>query len=169
MNFHYIKVTSNHQARGQEEQDSDRQAITGAMVGMAVLNNPDKFAQAAKTAAEAGGVVIDNMGKAVTVLESARHLIATTKSENAIIVNLSGHETTWFAYNSMSPMQFWTQHQSYMGAYTTVEVGTVGWGSMTIYKDNKNPPYKVKRGGVYLFDGHNLSLFIGNVQEAQRS
>jgi hypothetical protein len=65
-------------------------------------------------------------------------------------------------------MQFWTQHQSYMGAFTTVEAGTVGWGSMTIYKDNKNPPYKVSRGGVYLFDGKNLSIFIGSVQEAQK-
>jgi len=155
-----IDETSNHY-------DSDRAAITGAMIGKAVLMNPEKFANAAKTAAEAGGVAIENMGKALKVIESARNLIATTTSKNAFIINLSNTETTWYAYNSLAPVQWWTQHQSYMGAYTTVEVGTVGWGSMTLYKDNKHPAYKVSRGGVYLFDGKNLSIFIGNVQEAQ--
>jgi hypothetical protein len=116
---------------------------------------------------EAAGIAIDNMGKALTVLESARTLIASTSSSNCVIINLSTAETTWFAYNSMAPVQLYTQNQSYMGAYTTVEVGTPGWGSMTLYKNNKNPPYKVRRNGVYLFDGRNLSLFIGDVAAAQ--
>ena len=133
-----------------------------------MLENPGKFADAAKTAAEAGGLVIEDMGKALTVLEKARHLIATTTSENAIIVNLSDKETTWFAYTSFSPVRLWTQHQSYMGAYTTVEIGTVGWGSMTLYKDNQDPPYQVIRKGVYLFDGNNLSLFLNDAKAAQK-
>lgn len=38
-------------------------------------------------------------------------------------------------------------------------VKTIGWGGMTIFKNNENPPYQVERGNFYVWDGHGLTMF----------
>ena len=50
------------------------------------MENPEKFANALKTTLEATG---DFSEKAIKVAESARHLIATTTTEHAVIINVS--------------------------------------------------------------------------------
>jgi hypothetical protein len=133
-----------------------------AVVTAAILANPEAFANAAKTTVEAMGGMIDNVDKAIGAIERARGLITNTVSGHAYIINLSEKEYTWYVYNDASPFKFTTQFTSYMGAYTTVDVHTLGWGAMAVFKDNKAPQYTVQRDNVYLFDGKNLSHFFSS-------
>lgn len=126
----------------------------------AVLQNPEAFANAAKTTVEAMGGVIDDVKKAIGALERARTFITNTKSDHAYIVNLSKKDLTWYVYNDAAPIKLNTQFRSYMGGYTTVDVHTLGWGAMAVFKDNKQPHFTVQRNNVYLFDGKNLSHFF---------
>ena len=131
-----------------------------AVVTAAVLANPEAFANAAKTTVEAMGGMIDNVDKAIGAIERARGLITGSVSGHAYIINLSAKEYTWYTYNDASPFKFNTQFRSYMGAYATVDVHTLGWGAMAVFKDNKKPQFTVQRNNVYLFDGKNLSHFF---------
>ena len=134
--------------------------MAAATAGAAVLANPDKFAKAAKTAVEALGGAIDNVGKAIGVLKQAQALIVNTKSDCAVIVNCSGGKGEWYCYNDIAPVKLNTQFRSYMGAYTAVQVHCPGWGAMALFKDNKQPHYTVMRNSTYLFDGENLTMFL---------
>jgi len=76
-----------------------------AAIAKAVLDHPDKFAVAAKTAVETLGVLIDDVGKALDVLASARSHIASTTTDHTTIVNLSAVEHTWYTYNDIAPLR----------------------------------------------------------------
>ena len=78
------------------------------IVGKAVLSDPDKFAKAAKTLVEAMGLATDNADKALDVFVKARGVIASTTPEMATIVNLSSKDGTWFTYNTLAPVKYWT-------------------------------------------------------------
>ena len=78
--------------------------VSAAAAGKAILENPEKFANAFKTTLEATG---DFSEKAIKVAESARHLIATTTTEHAVIINISDKSLTWFIYNDAAPVK-WT-------------------------------------------------------------
>jgi len=149
-------------AMGGQKARVDGQA---AVITAAVLANPEAFANAAKTTVEAMGGMIDNVDKAIGAIERARGVITSTVSGHAYIINLSEKEYTWYTYNDASPFKFTTQFQSYMGAYATVDVHTLGWGAMAVFKDNKAPQYTVQRNNVYLFDGNNLSHFFSTASQ----
>lgn len=127
---------------------------------VAILADPKKFASAAEIFVRTLGSAVEIVPKAINALKSARELISSTTTTKAIIINLSKREHTWYTYNDAALFKLNTQFQSYMGAYTTVVVHTLGWGAMSTFKDNKNPPYTVERGKVYAFDGRNLSIFM---------
>jgi hypothetical protein len=131
-----------------------------SVITAAVLENPEAFANAAKTTVEAYGEQIKNAERAISVLTKARSFIASTKTDHSYIVNLSDAEFTWHCYNDLAPIKWFTQFQSHMGAYCAVEVHCLGWGAMHIYKNNENPAFTVNRNSVYLFDGKNISLFF---------
>ena len=60
------------------------QAAAAQAVGAAVLEDPEKFANAAKTAVEAGGDAAD---KVIEIIESARQFIASSSKDHGFIVN----------------------------------------------------------------------------------
>jgi len=103
---------------------------------------------------------LDNVDKAIDIATKARTFIQGMKTDQAIIINLSEKEGTWYTYNDAALVKYWTQFQSYMGAYTTITVHNLGFGSMHCYLNNKNPPFTVQRNSVYEFDGKNLSLWF---------
>ena len=103
---------------------------------------------------------LDNVDKAIDIATKARTFIQGMKTDQAVIINLSEKEGTWYTYNDVALIEEWTQFQSYMGAYTTITVHTLGDGSMHCYLDNKNPPFTVQRNAVYNFDGKNLSMWF---------
>ena len=76
-------------------------------LGAAVVQNPEAFANAAKTFVEAQGVAIDNVDKAIGVLTHARGFISTTITGHAAIVNLTSKSGTWYTYNDIAPIK-WT-------------------------------------------------------------
>ena len=78
----------------------------------AVLNNPEAFANAAKTTVVAMGGVIDNVNKAIDALERARTFITNTKSDHAYIVNLSRKE-----HNLQ--VELWTKRYRELGLHMT--------------------------------------------------
>merc|ERR1712142_511837 len=94
----------------------------GAAAAAAILANPDKFADAAKTMVEAQGEAIENVNKAIGALKNARNLITSSTPGTAIIINASPKSMTWYTYNQLSPFKFTTQFTSYMGPYMAVEV-----------------------------------------------
>lgn len=96
--------------------------------------------------------------KAINALTKARDFITSFKTDHAVIINLSDVEINWFCYNDIALIKWYTQFQSFMGAYSTVECHSLGFGAMHLFKDNRGPPYLVQRGKVYTFDGKNLSL-----------
>ena len=126
----------------------------------AILADPQKFADTAKAAVEATGGIINNKGKAIDAIVKARNAIATQNTDKALIVNLTDISCTWYTYNETAPIKAITSMQSHMSPYSTVEVHSVGWGAMSTFKDNRNPPYCVQRNKAYLFDGEHLSLFF---------
>jgi len=146
--------------KSQEQQQLDliNTKMADGLITAAVLANPEKFANAAKTTVEAMGGVIDDVGKAIDALTKARGFIANCTADHAYIINLSKVELTWSCYNDIAPIKWVTPFQSHMGAYATCSCHTVGFGAMHLFKNNKNPPYTVQRGKVYTFDGNNLSL-----------
>jgi len=103
---------------------------------------------------------LDNVDKAIDIATKARTFIQGMKTDQAIIINLSEKEGTWYTYNDVALLKEWTQFESYMGAYTIITVHTLGMGSMTCYLDNKGPPFTVQRNAVYNFDGKNLSMWF---------
>ena len=137
-----------------------------AAITAAVLNDPEAFANAAKTTVEAQGEQIKNAERAIDVLIKARSFISSTKTSHAYIVNLSEEEFTWHCYNDVAPIKWFTQFQSHMGGYCAVEVHCLGWGAMHIFRNNENPPYTVQRNSVYIYDGKNLSLFHDASQDS---
>ena len=128
--------------------------------GMALLQNPEGFANAAKVFVEAQGAAIENVNKAIGVLTNARQFIASTTTGHAIIVNLSNKECTWYTYNDIAPVKLTTQFQSHMGAFCVISVHCLGTGAMACFKDNKHPQYTLERNKVYTFDGKNISMFM---------
>ena len=131
-----------------------------AVITQAVLDNPEAFANAAKTIVESYGEQIKNVGRAVDVLVKARSFISSTKTDHAYIINVSDKEFTWHCYNDAAPVQWFTAFQRNMGGYCAVDVFCVGFTAMHIYKNNENPPYTVNRNGVYIYDGKNVSMFF---------
>jgi len=111
---------------------------------------------------------LDNVDKAIDIATKARTFIQGMKTDQAIIINLSEKEGTWYTYNDAALIKEWTQFQSYMGAYTTITVHTLGFGSMTCFLDNKNPPFTVQRNAVYYFDGKNLSMWFSKTPPADK-
>ena len=130
-------------------------------VGMALLQNPEGFANAAKLFVEAQGAAIENVQRAIGVLTNARQFISSsTTTDHAIIVNLSDKECTWYTYNDISPVELITQFQSHMGAFCAISVHCLGYGAMACFKDNEEPKYLLERNKVYTFDGKNTSMFM---------
>jgi hypothetical protein len=82
--------------------------VEAAVVGKAVLDNPEKFAQAAKVMVDAQGGMIQNYDKALDVLTHARKFIAEMTTEHAIIVNLSDKSHEWYVYNDFAPVKLTT-------------------------------------------------------------
>merc|ERR1712062_332535 len=111
---------------------------------------------------------LDNVDKAIDIATKARTFIQGMKTDQAIIINLSEKEGTWYTYNDAALVKYWTQFQSYMGAYTTITVHTLGYGSMHCYLNNKNPPFTVQRNAVYNFDGKNLSMWFSKTPPADK-
>jgi len=124
------------------------------------LKNKKSWAREVKSMIDSVARNLDNVDKAISVAKRARKFILSTRSDHAIIINLSKKQLTWYTYNDVAPIQWITQFRSYMGAYTTVSVHTIGWGAMHTFKNNRNPPYTVQRGNVYYFDGKNLSMWF---------
>ena len=123
------------------------------MVGKAILENPDKFAEAAKTLVAAQGAQIENVGKAVDVLTKARSAIAHTTTKHATIINLSKKAVTWYTYNDLAPVKWTTTMRSTMGPYCTVTVHSIGTGAMATFANNKKPQFTLERGKSYAYDG----------------
>ena len=111
---------------------------------------------------------LENVDKAIDIATKARTFIKGFETDQAIIINLSGKEGTWYTYNDAAFLKLWTQFQSYMGAYTTISVHTLGFGAMHCYLDNKNPPFTVQRNAVYYFDGKNLSMWFSKDPTAEK-
>jgi len=124
------------------------------------LNKKQSWAHKVKSMIDTIASNLDNVDKAISVAEHARQFILSTKSDHAIIINLSDKQLTWYTYNDVAPIKWNTPFRSYMGPYTTVSVHTIGWGAMQTFKNNKNPAYTVQRGNVYYFDGHNLTMWF---------
>ena len=130
-------------------------------VTAATLADPQKFVDAVKATVEAFGRRIDCVPVAIDAIVKARNaIIATQNTDKALIVNLTDMCCTWYTYNETAPIKAITSMQSHMSPYSTVEVHSVGWGAMSTFKDNRNPPYCVQRNKAYLFDGEHLSLFF---------
>ena len=121
--------------------------ITAGVVGNAILQNPEAFANALQTV---GGI-------GWSQAEAARRMALNMVPEHAIIINKSRRTGTWFTYNDVAPFKFYTQFQSYMGPGAIVEVNTLGWGAMQTFLNNKNPPFTVTRNSIYVYDGISLS------------
>lgn len=68
---------------------------------------------------------LDNVDKAIDIANKARTFIQGMKTDQAVIINLSEKEGTWYTYNDVALFKYWTQFQSYMGAYTTITVHTL--------------------------------------------
>jgi hypothetical protein len=105
-------------------------------------------------------MVIKNVDAAIATLTSARHLISSTTTGVAIIINATDKKGTWYTYNDVAPLKATTQFQSYMGPHTAVPTHSMGWGAMTTYLDNAGPPMMIQRGGVYVYNGDGLSMFL---------
>jgi len=136
-----------------EQQVEDRNAASA-------LESATKWADAVQKMVDPIKGQLDNVDKAIDIATKARTFIQGMKTDQAIIINLSEKEGTWYTYNDAALVKYWTQFQSYMGAYTTITVHTLGFGSMHCYLNNKNPPFTVQRNAVYEFDGKNLSLWF---------
>ena len=140
---------------------TDIPMATAVAVTTAVLENPNAFADAARTFVKAQGSAIKNADKAIDVLKNARGFILDEKAEHARIINLSDKKCTWYCYNSLTALQFMRFFQSYMGEWCTVACTSRGYMKMmNIYKDNRNPAHLVERGKVYIFNGEKMTEIL---------
>ena len=81
------------------------QAAAAQAVGKAVLENPEAFANAAKTAVEAAGMAAQEAG---AIIEGARQFIKQSPAHHAYIVNLTDDSFTWHTYNEWAPIKWFT-------------------------------------------------------------
>merc|ERR1711962_1666003 len=128
------------------------------------LNNAAKFAQEVRKMNDPKRATLEDVNRAINVAKNARNFIRTTfqsmVTRHSIVINLSRKQGTWYTYNDVAPIKWITQFQSYMGAYTTISVHTLGFGAMHTFLDNRRPPYTVQRDCVYTYDGRNLSFWF---------
>ena len=129
------------------------------------LDDVGKYAEAVQKMVDPIKGQLVNVDKAIAVATKAREFLKSSVNDHAVIINLSEKEGTWYTYNDIAPIKWTTQFQSYMGAYTTISVHSLGTGAMHTFLDNKNPPFTVQRNHVYNFDGKNLSIWF-NKDEA---
>ena len=129
-----------------------------AQVAAMAAKDPEKFANAAKTAAEALGTAVESSDKALDLILKAKGAIAAATPGQAIVVNMSSKSGTWYTYNAGAPIKWTTQFQSYMGKDCAVPVHTIGWGSMQTFLDNSNPPYAVNRDMVHAFTDNGMQI-----------
>ena len=125
------------------------------------LDDVERYAEAVQKMVDPIKGQLENVDKAIDFVTKAREFLKSSVNEYAlIIINLSEKEGTWYTYNDFAPLKWTTQFQSYMGAYTTISVHSLGTGAMHTFLDNKNPPFTVQRNHVYNFDGKNLSMWF---------
>ena len=129
------------------------------------LDDVGKYAEAVQKMVDPIKGQLINVDKVIAVATKAREFLKSSVTDHAVIINLSEKEGTWYTYNDIAPIKWTTQFQSYMGAYTTISVHSLGTGAMHTFLDNKNPPFTVQRNHVYNFDGKNLSIWF-NKDEA---
>merc|ERR1712178_161254 len=117
-----------------------------ALVLAAVLKNPEGFAKAV------GGLAKDTVDVAA----------------KAKIINLTDKQIVWYTYNTIAPIKLNTQYRSTMGPHAMVALLVPGFGSMTMFADNKQPGYIIERKGVYSWDGKAVTMIVSDINKKRR-
>merc|ERR1712151_304421 len=129
-----------------------------ALVLAAVLKNPEGFSKAV------GGLAKDT----VDVAAKIKTMVAGMNSESAKIINLTDKQCIWYTYNSIAPIKLNTQYRSTMGPHAIVPLLVPGFGSMTMFCDNKQPGYIIERKGVYSWDGKAVTMIVNDINKKRR-
>merc|ERR1711862_220453 len=95
-------------------------------------------------------------------------MVAGMNSESAKIINLTDQQCIWYTYNSIAPIKLNTQYRSTMGPHAIVPALVPGFGSMTMFCDNKQPGYIIERKGVYSWDGKAVTMIVNDINQKRR-